>query len=88
LKSELGRNVATFPVGLLYFFPSVGTVVGNSIPNQLVVPRATRRNNAGYDEHVCVRTRAKARYFKGTCMNAVNNVGVTGRSTHKVKMWV
>jgi hypothetical protein len=31
-------------------------------------------------------TRIKVGYFKATCINAVNNVGIIGRSKHKVKM--
>jgi hypothetical protein len=38
---------------------------------------------------VCVKpTRIKVRYFKATCINAVNNVGIIGRSRYKVEMWV
>jgi hypothetical protein len=32
-------------------------------------------------------TRIKVGYFKATCINAVNNVGIIGGSRHKVKMW-
>ena len=37
---------------------------------------------------VCVKpTRIKVRYFKATCINAVNNVGKYAEARYKVKMW-
>ena len=66
---------------------------GQKPPSQQVgCSYSNQKKYAGCDEHVCVcvcvkPTRIKVRYFKATCINAVNNVGKQAEARYKVKMW-
>lgn len=86
-------SCCNFPSRASVFLSVCWTMEGTPQSNSSAVSVATRRDmRLVMNTRVCERpTRMEVVYFKASGTNAVNNVGIIGRSAHKVekrwKMW-